>query len=206
MQTQEQNNDQNTAVAASAAAVTSKLERRIDVTVALADVERDVEQRLKQMSKTVKMAGFRPGKVPFKMVAQSYGEQTRSEAIGAALDRAFGEKVREQKMRVAGYPRIEAKPAANDSQLEFQAVFEVYPEVALGDVSAREIERPTLTVTDAEVDKTLEALRKQRVTYAAAKRPAQKDDKVVIDFLGRLDGVEFDGGKADGFEMHAAGF
>src|SRR5664279_6499816 len=103
----------------------SALERRIDVIVALADVDREVEQRLKRMSKTVKMAGFRPGKVPFKMVAQTYGEQTRSEAVGAALDRAFGEKVREQKMRIAGYPRIEPKQTANESQLEFLAVFEV---------------------------------------------------------------------------------
>ncbi|MFY9327403.1 MAG: trigger factor [Georgfuchsia sp.] len=182
-------------------AAPSALERRIDVIVALADVEREVEQRLKKMSKTVKMAGFRPGKVPFKMVAQTYGEQTRSEAIGAALDRAFGEKVREQKLRVAGYPRIEPKPAANDSQLEFSAVFEVYPDVVLGDISAREIEKQTLVVGDAEVDKTIDALRKQRVSYAAAARPAQKEDRVVIDFLGRVDGTEFEGGKADDFSI-----
>ncbi len=179
----------------------SALERRIDVIVAIADVDREVEQRLKRMSKTVKMAGFRPGKVPFKIVAQTYGEQTRSEAIGAALDRAFGEKVREQKLRVAGTPRIEPKPAANDSQIEFSAVFEVYPEVKLGDVSTREIEKQTLAVGDAEVDKTLETLRKQRVTYAAASRPAQQEDQVVIDFVGRLDGTEFAGGKADNFSM-----
>lgn len=193
MQTQEQ-------IAAPNAAVSS-LERRIDVIVALADVEREVEQRLKQMSKTVKMAGFRPGKVPLKMVAQTYGEQTRSEAIGTALERAFGEKVREQKFRVAGYPRIEPKEAANDSQLEFSAVFEVYPEITLGDVSSREIEKQTLVVSDAEVDKTLEALRKQRVTYAAADRAAQKEDRVIIDFLGRVDGTEFDGGKAEDFAI-----
>lgn len=196
-----QNQEQNTASVPTVAAEPSKLERRIDVVVVLADVEREVEQRLKQMLKTVKMAGFRPGKVPFKMVAQTYGEQTRSEAIGAALDRAFGEKVREQKFRVAGYPHIEPKQAANDSQLEFLAIFEVYPDVTVGDVSAREIQKPTLNVTDAEVDKTLDALRKQRVIYAVANRPAQKEDKVVIDFLGRVDGVEFEGGKADGFEM-----
>lgn len=190
MQTQEQQ-----AVAPSA------LERRIDVVVALAEVEKEVEKRLKTMSKTVKMAGFRPGKVPLKMVAQTYGEQTRSEAIGAALDRAFGEKVREQKLRVAGYPRVEPKEAANDSQLEFSAVFEVYPEVVIGDIASREIEKPALAVTEAEVDKTIEALRKQRVTYAAADRAAQKDDKVVIDFIGSVDGVEFDGGKAENFDM-----
>ena len=189
MQTQEQN------------AAPSALERRIEVIVSVADIERDVEQRLKRMSKTVKMAGFRPGKVPYKMVAQTYGEQTRSEAIGDALERGFGEKVREQKLRVAGYPRIEPKQAANEAQLEFSAVFEVYPDVVLGDISASEIEKPALAVTDAELEKTLESLRKQRVTYAAVDRAAQKDDKLKIDFVGRIDGVEFEGGKAEDFEM-----
>lgn len=198
MQTQEQT---PTPAAVPNATVSSALERRLDVTVAVADVERDVEQRLKRMSKTVKMAGFRPGKVPFKMVAQTYGEQTRSEAIGAALDRAFGERVREQKLRVAGYPRIEAKPASDESRLEFSAVFEVYPEVTPGDISAREIERPTFAVTEAEVDRTLDTLRRQRTSFGAADRPAQKDDRLLIDFVGRKDGEEFEGGRAEGFTL-----
>lgn len=179
----------------------SPLERRIDVAVALAEVEKDVQQRLQRMSKTVKMAGFRPGKVPLKIVAQTYGEQTRSEAIGAALDKAFGEKVREQNLRVAGYPRIEPKPAASDSHLEFSAVFEVFPEVAVGDIASREVEKPTFAVTDAEVDKTIDALRKQRLTYVKVERAAQQEDRIVIDFLGRVDGEEFAGGKADDFAM-----
>ena len=182
-------------------AAPSALERRIDVVVALSDVEREVDKRLKQMSRTVKMPGFRPGKVPLKIVAQSYGDQARNDAIGAALDRAFGEKVREQKLRVAGNPRVEPKDAANDSQLEFSAVFEVYPEIVVGDIAAREIETPALAVGDAELEKTIEALRKQRVVFTPAGRPAQKEDKLVIDFLGRVDGVEFDGGKAEGFDM-----
>ena len=188
-------------VNAEPAAAPSALERRIEVVVALADVEREVDKRLKQMSKTVKMPGFRPGKVPLKIVAQNYGDQARNDAIGAALDRAFGEKVREQKLRVAGNPRVEPKDATNDSQLEFSAVFEVYPEVVVGDVASREIEKPALVVSDAELDKTIEALRKQRITYAPASRAAQKEDKLVIDFVGRVDGVEFDGGKAEGFDM-----
>ncbi len=179
----------------------SALERRIEVIVSVADVERDVEQRLKRMSKTVKMAGFRPGKVPYKMVAQTYGEQTRSEAIGAALERGFSQKVQEQKLRVAGYPRIEPKEAANDNQLEFAAIFEVYPDITLGDISSREIEKPSLTVTDAEVERTLETLRKQRSIFVPAARAAQNGDRLTIDFVGRKDGVEFEGGKAQDFAL-----
>lgn len=182
----------------------SALERRIDMAVSLADIDREVEQRLKQLSKTVKMPGFRPGKVPFKLVAQQYGPQARSEAIGAAVETVFGNKVREQNLRVAGYPRIEPK-TAGESQLEFSAVFEVYPDIQLGDISSQEIEKPTLTVGDAEVDKTIEVLRKQRMTYVPASRPAQKDDRVVIDFVGRRNGELFDGGKGDDFPIQVGG-
>ncbi|CAB1368465.1 trigger factor [Denitratisoma oestradiolicum] len=179
----------------------SALERRIDMTVALADIDQDVDRRLKKLSKTVKMAGFRPGKVPFKMVAQQYGYQARGEAIEAAVERAFGEKVREQKLRVAGYPRVEPQSGGTDGQLAFSAVFEVYPEITVADLSASEIEKAVLTVGDAEVDKTIEALRKQRLTFVEVDRPAQKDDRIVIDFTGRKDGVEFDGGKAEDFSL-----
>ena len=188
MQTQ----DQTSAVSA--------LERRIDMSVAMADIDREVEQRLKHMSKTVKMAGFRPGKVPLKLVAQQYGSQARSEAIGAAIEKVFGEKVREQKLRVAGYPRIEPKNTGA-TQLEFSAVFEVYPEVALGDISGHAVEKPTLIVSDTEIDKTIAVLRKQRTTYVPAGRGAQKDDRVVIDFSGRKNGEEFEGGKASDFDV-----
>ncbi len=182
----------------------SALERRIDMAVSLADIDREVEQRLKQLSKTVKMPGFRPGKVPFKLVAQQYGPQARSEAIGAAVETVFGNKVREQNLRVAGYPRIEPK-TAGESQLEFSAVFEVYPDIQLGDISSQEIEKPALTVGDAEVDKTIEVLRKQRMTYVPASRPAQKDDRVVIDFVGRRNGEAFEGGKGDDFPIQVGG-
>lgn len=177
----------------------SALERRIDMTVPLADIEKDVEARLKQMARTVKMPGFRPGKVPFRMVAQSYGSQARSEAVGAAVERVLAEQIRAQNLRIAGYPRIEPKDAASTEALEFSAVFEVYPEVVVGDLSAREVERPILSVTEAEVDKTLEVLRKQRTTFVPAERAAQDGDRVTVDFTGRKDGVEFDGGKATDF-------
>jgi len=183
----------------------SALERRIDMTVALAEVDKDVEQRLKQMSRTVKMAGFRPGKVPMKMVAQQYGPQARSEAIGAAVEKAYGEKVREQNLRVAGYPRIEPKADASPGMLGFTAVFEVYPDIVPGDVTGQAIEKPTLTVTEAEVDKTLEVLRKQRTTYVATDAASAKGDRLVIDFLGRKNGEEFPGGKASDYTVMVGG-
>lgn len=172
------------------------LERRIDMAVPLADIDREVETHLKRMSRTTKVPGFRPGKVPLKIMAQQYGAQARSEAIGAAVEKAFGALVREQNLQVAGYPRIEPKNTPSATHLEFSAVFEIYPEFALGDVSSREIEKPTLAVAEADVDKTLEVLRKQRTTFVPAGRPAAKGDRMVIDFTGRKDGAEFEGGKA----------
>ena len=178
----------------------SALERRIDMTVAMADIEREVEQRLKKMSRSVKMPGFRPGKVPFKMVAAQYGAQARQEALGAAVEKAFGDKVREQNLKMAGYPRIEPKTdAGSATEMAFSAVFEVFPEVAVADLSATELEKVTFTVTEAEVQKTLDALRKQRTSFESAGRAAQKEDRVTIDFTGRLDGVEFEGGKGADF-------
>ena len=183
----------------------SALERRIEMTVVLAEIEKDVDQRLKQMSRTVKMPGFRPGKVPMKMVAQQYGSQARSDAIGAAVEKAYGEKVREQKLRVAGYPRIEPKSDVAPGQLGFTAVFEVYPDITPADISGEAIEKPTLTVTEAEVDKTLEVLRKQRTTYEETDRASAKDNRLVIDFVGRKDGEEFPGGRASDYSVTVGG-
>lgn len=175
------------------------LERRVDLAIAIADVEKEMEQRLKRMGKNMKMPGFRPGKVPFSIVKQQYGDQARHEVLSEELDRVFSETVTEQKLRVAGYPRIEPKTTESTTHLEFSAIFEVYPEFTLGDLSASEIERPTLEVGAAEVDKTLDILRKQRVSYENAERAAAKEDRVVIDFLGKKDGVPFQGGQANDY-------
>jgi len=177
----------------------NELERRIDLSIAIANVEKEMEQRLKRMGKNIKMPGFRPGKVPFNMVKQQYGDQARHEVLSEELDRVFGETVTEQKMRVAGYPRIEPKTSESTTHLEFSAIFEVYPEFAPADLSTAEIERPVLEVTAAEVDKTLDILRKQRVSYEDTDRAAAKEDRVVIDFLGKKDGVPFDGGQASDY-------
>lgn len=178
---------------------TNALERRIDITVAKEAVEQEVQARLKHLGRTVKMPGFRPGKVPLKMIEQNYGGQARSEAIGSALEKAFAQKVQEEKLRVAGQPRIEPKVDAGEGDMAFTAVFEVYPEITLGDVSDKAIERPVLSVGDAEVDKTIDVLRKQRTEYESVERAAAADDRVVIDFTGRKDGEVFEGGQASDF-------
>src|SRR6185295_5346837 len=176
------------------------LERRVSMSVPVQDVDRQVDDRLKQLARNVKMAGFRPGKVPMKIVVQQYGPQVRSEVIGDAVQKAFTDVVKESNLRVAGQPRIEKKDGAADAaQFEFSATFEVYPEVTVGDVSARSIERPQVTVDEGAIDRTLEILRKQRVTYVPAPRAAQEGDRMTVDFEGRIGGEVFPGGKATAF-------
>jgi len=175
----------------------SRLERRLNMAVPAEQIDREVEQRLRKLSRTVRMDGFRPGKVPLKIVAQHYGPQVRSEVIGDAVQKAFSAVVQEQKLRGAGYPRIERKEGGDGKQLTFSATFEIYPEVKLGDLSAVKIQRPTHAVDDADVDRTIEILRKQRVSWEAARRVSQPGDRVTVDFTGRIDGNEFPGGKGN---------
>src|SRR5574343_432898 len=177
----------------------NELERRVDLSIAIADVEKGMEQRLKRMGKNMKVPGFRPGKVPFNIVKQQYGDQTRHEVLSEELDRVFGETATAQKTRVAGYPRIEPKTTESATHLEFTAIFETYPEFAPADMSTAEIERPVLELPAADTDKTLEILLKQRVSYVDADRAAAKEDRVVIDFLGKKDGVPFQGGQANDY-------
>jgi len=181
------------------------LERRIDLTVDLADVEKQVSERLKRLGRTVKMAGFRPGKVPLKMVEQSYGPQVRNEVLGESVESAFSKSVQEQNLRVAGYPNIEPKEASAEGQMEFVATFEVFPDVVIGDLAAAELERPQLSVGDAEVDRTIDVLRKQRTSYEKTDRASQSGDRVVVDFTGRKDGEVFEGGQASDFSVVVGG-
>jgi trigger factor len=177
-----------------------QLERRLNVALPVEEIERQVDERLKKLSRSLRMAGFRPGKVPLKLVAQQYGTKVRSEVVGDAVQKAFSDVVREQNLRVAGYPRIEPKSGETDAKsIEFSATFEIYPEVVPGDVSASTIERPALTVGDAEIDKTLEILRKQRQHFDRVERPAAAGDRLTADFLGKIEGVEFAGGTAKDF-------
>jgi trigger factor len=160
------------------------------------DIERKVDERLKQLARNVRLPGFRPGKVPLKLVAQTYGSQVRSEVMSDAVQKSFSDAVKEANLRVAGYPRIEK---TQDKDLEFSATFEIYPEVKVGDLSAATIERPQLEVDDAAVDKTIEILRKQRTRYEPVQRPARDGDRIAVDFKGTIEGVAFAGGEAKGY-------
>ena len=184
-----------------AAQLPNALERRLDLTVAIADLDQEIEQRLKRLGKNMKMPGFRPGKVPAAMVKQQYGDQARYEALNEALEKAFGEVAKTQQLRVAGHPSIEPKTTESKTHLEFTAVFEVYPEIKLGDLANVEIERPVLEVGAAEMDSTLAVLRKQRVRYEPVDRAAAAGDRVTIDFLGKKDGVAFQGGEAKDYHF-----
>jgi trigger factor len=180
-----------------------KLERRITLTLPADEINREVESRLKKLARTVKADGFRPGKVPLSVVAQRYGYSVQYEVMNDRVGRAFAEAANEAKLRVAGMPRIEPKADAPEGQLAFDATFEVYPEVKIGDLSGVEVERIATEVTDAAIDKTVDILRRQRRTFQQrpAAEGAQEGDRVTIDFDGKIDGEPFTGGKAEGFQF-----
>ena len=175
------------------------LERRVSMTLPAKDIERQVDERLKQLARNVRMPGFRPGKVPMKIVAQTYGPQVRSEVLSDAVQKSFSEAVKEANLKVAGFPRIEKKDGSDASALEFSATFEVYPEVKLGALSDVKIERPQVAVDDAAVEKTIGILRKQRTRFVSVERAAQEGDRLTVDFEGKIDGQPFPGGAAQNF-------
>ena len=175
------------------------LERRLNVTVPQEKIETEVENRLKRLARTAKIHGFRSGKVPLKIVSQQYGLQVRQEVMGDVLQKSFSEAVLEQKLRVAGYPNFEAKEMTeNAPQFEFSATFEVYPDIVLGDLESLSIEQPVMQVSSVDVDKAIEIMRKQRTQYDVVERTAIEGDRVNIDYHGVIDGIEFDGGSAEG--------
>jgi len=175
------------------------LERRLSMSVPVEEIERQVDERLKKLARNVKMPGFRPGKVPLKLVAQQYGPQVRSEVLGDAVQKAFSDAVKEQNLRVAGYPQIEKRDGDDARALEFSATFEIYPEFKPGDVGGATVERPQVSVDDAAIDRTLEILRKQRTRFEPVEREARDGDRVTVDFEGTIGGQPFEGGKAAGF-------
>lgn len=175
---------------------TGTLERKLSMAVALAEVQQRTQTRLREIARSAKMPGFRPGKVPMRMIEQSYGAQVQSEVLGDAVSKAFSDAVSEHALRVAGQPQIETRTGAAEGELGFTATFEVYPDVRIGDMSRLRIERVVSEIGDAEVDRTIDVLRKQRVSWRDAGRAAQDADRVTIDFVGKLDGVAFQGGTA----------
>ena len=180
-----------------------KLERKITLTVPVTAIQSEVDARLKKMARTVKMDGFRPGKVPMNVVAQRYGYSVQYEVLNDKVGEAFAAATNEAKLRVAGQPAITEKEGAPEGQMTFDAVFEVYPEVKLGNLADTEVEKLTAEVSEAAIDKTVDILRKQRRTFAqrAQDAAAQDGDRATIDFEGKIDGEVFSGGKAEDFQF-----
>ena len=180
-----------------------KLERRITLSLAAGEINHEVESRLRNLARTVKADGFRPGKVPMSVVAQRYGYSVQYEVVNDKVGKAFADAATEAKLRVAGAPRITQKDEAPEGQIVFDATFEVYPEVSIGELSALEVERISADVTEAAIDRTIEILRKQRRSFGlrAAADGVQEGDRVSIDFEGKIDGEPFAGGKAEDFQF-----
>ena len=180
-----------------------KLERKITLSLPVGAIQSEVETRLKKMARTVKMDGFRPGKVPMNVVSQRYGYSVHYEVMNDKVGEAFALAANEAKLRVAGQPRISEKEGAPEGELTFDAIFEVFPDVKIGDLASAEVEKITADVNDAAIDKTVDILRKQRRTFAqrAHDAAAQDGDRVTVDFEGKMDGEVFAGGKADDFQF-----
>lgn len=177
----------------------SPLEKTISLTLSVEKINAEVEKRLQKVARTARLPGFRPGKVPMKMVVQNYGPQVHSEVLNDELGRTFYEETEKQDLKVAGMPRIEPAEDTAEDALEFKAVFEVFPEVRFADFSTLEIEKTVVDVTDSEVEKTIDILRKQRANFVEIDRASQDEDRVTLDFVGKIDDVAFSGGTAEDF-------
>jgi len=180
-----------------------KLERKITLTLPVGLVQAEVANRLKKIARTTKMDGFRPGKVPMNVVTQRHGYSVHFEVMNDKVGEAFANAANEAKLRVAGQPRITEAESSPEGEMAFDAIFEVYPEVKIADLSTAEVEKISAEVTDAAIDKTLDILRKQRRTFAqrAQEAAAQDGDRVTVDFEGKIDGEVFAGGKAEDFQF-----
>ncbi|HDR9837136.1 TPA: trigger factor [Burkholderia multivorans] len=187
-----------------------KLERRVTISLPKETVQKEIDARIQKLAKNVRMPGFRPGKVPLKMVAQQYAGQVEAEVLSDKIGQEFFTISRAENLRVAGQPSFAPKQEQSDDAYAFDATFEVYPEVKIGDLSTAEVERSTTTIGDAEIDRTLDILRKQRVHFHArgeagehgdggADTAAQNGDRVTVDFVGKIDDVAFPGGTAEDF-------
>ncbi len=178
------------------------LERRLNASIPQQMVRGEVEARLKRLGRTAKVHGFRPGKVPFRILEQQYGTQVHQEVLGESLEREFASEVKANNLRVVGAPTFELKSADYRADpLEYTATFEIYPDVAIGDIASESVERISCTLSDADVENTLLTLRKQRAVFEPADRPAQAEDRVRMDFTGKLNGVVFEGGEARDYSV-----
>ena len=180
---------------------TQGLERRLTITVPADTVDSAVKSRLQQLAKTQRINGFRPGKVPVNVIKKRFGQAVRQEVAGDVMQQNFYQAVIQEKIQPAGMPKFELTKDEDGQDLEFTASFEVYPEVEVKGVSDIEIEKPVVEITDEDLDNMMETLQKQHATWKEVKRKAKKDDKVIIDFVGSIDGEEFEGGKAEDFAL-----
>ncbi len=180
---------------------TSGLERLMTVSVPAERIDQDVNKRIQQTARTVKIDGFRPGKVPVKVVKQRYGKGIREEVLGQVVQESFYQALQQEEINPAGTPAIEFTKDAEGESLEYTAKFEVYPAIELADFSAVEIEKKSAEVKDADLDQMIETLRKQQADWAEVEREAVDGDRVRIDFEGFVDGEAFDGGKGEGMDL-----
>jgi len=180
---------------------TGTLGRKLTISVPAERFEKEFINRLTKLSKQVKMAGFRPGKVPLKVVEKQYGSQISSEVTGDLIQATYIEAIGQEGLRPAGGPKIEPKQIARGEALEYTAEFEVYPEMASLDIKGRKIERPVSEIADEDIDRTVDSLRKQRAEWQPVERAAADGDQVVIDFTGKMDGEAFPGGTATGYAL-----
>jgi trigger factor len=180
---------------------TKGLERRLTITVPAESIDSAVKSRLQQLAKTQRINGFRPGKVPVNVIKKRYGQAVRQEIAGEVMQRNFYEAITQEKITPAGMPSFEMKTDEDGKDLEYVAAFEVYPEVEVKDVAKIKVEKPAVEINDKDLSNMIDTLRKQHANYKEVKRKAKKDDKVTIDFIGTIDGEEFDGGKSEDFAL-----
>src|SRR5215470_6222068 len=174
---------------------TGGLERRLEVAVPAVEVTNEVEQRLKNISRTARLKGFRPGKAPITVVRKQFGDQVHTEVVSDLIRSSFAQALSQEKLTPAGGPRIEPITMGQGTELKYAAIFEVLPEVKVKPFDSIAVERPTATVTEDDIDAMIESMRRQKPLFTAVERPAQETDRVTLDFDGRIDGEPFEGGE-----------
>ncbi len=180
---------------------TGNIERKLSIVIPADRIDGEVETRLKSMRGRVKIDGFRPGKVPMSVVSQQYGDSVYQEVVGELFQSTFYEAAEQEKLKVAGMPKIEATVLEPGKDLEYSATFDIYPEFKIGDIAKMEVKEPSVKLVAADVNEMIETLRKQQQEWKEVKRAAKKGDLLVIDFNGKVDGEEFEGGAAQDFSV-----
>ena len=180
-----------------------KLERKLVLNVPAESIQFEINKRLQKLARSVKMDGFRPGKVPMNVVTKQYHGSVQQEVVNDKVGRAFYDAVTEAGLNIAGKPVINQLPVTSATEMQFEALFEVFPEVKFGEIEQAEVEKLEAEIDESAIDRTLDILRKQRRTFAqrSADQPAQDGDRVTVDFEGKLDGEPFEGGKAEAFQF-----